>query len=148
MNISFDLDGTLVPLNNEFETEKFKRFYKFLGVKKIRKGTKNLINILIDQGHNIHIYTTSYRSKHQIRRTFRYYGIRINQLINQNDNVEVLKKNKINASKYPPAFHIDIHIDDSKGLEIEGKRYNFKTIIIDPKENNWTEAILNTLNKV
>jgi len=49
---------------------------------------------------------------------------------------------QIKPSKYPTAFNIDIHIDDSKGIEIEGEKYNFQTIIIDENMINWTSVIL------
>ena len=62
MNISFDLDNTLIPYSNDFETEKRSFIAKLLGVEKIRKGTQKLIFDLKKEGHQIHIFTTSYRS--------------------------------------------------------------------------------------
>ncbi|WP_338815331.1 HAD family hydrolase [Bernardetia sp. Wsw4-3y2] len=141
MNISFDLDSTLIPHGNEFEAEKRNFFIKFLGVEPIRIGTAKVISDLQKQGHTIHIYTTSFRSQIKIRLMLFYYGIKVGKIINQSQNQRTLKKRNINASKYPPAFGFDLHIDDLKGVKMEGERLNFKTIIIKPNDKNWIEII-------
>ncbi len=116
MQISFDLDGTLIPYNNEFPAEKRSWWAKLLGIEPIRKGTKTLIKTLQSQGDEVHIYTTSLRSKPYIRRMFRYYGIKIGKIITQKENEHTLQSLKINASKYPKAFGFDLHIDDAQGV--------------------------------
>lgn len=148
MNISFDLDNTLIPNGDIFETENLSKIAKIFGVEKLRKGTKELIFDLQKQGHKIHIYTTSYRPKNKIRLTFWYYGIKINRIVTQTENQRILKSLKINSSKYPKAFDFDIHIDDLKGVGIEGQRFNFKSIIINPLEKNWTEIIKKEIKNV
>ena len=146
MNISFDLDSTLIPHGNEFESEPLTKIANWLGIEPIRKGTPALIHQLQEQGHTIHIYTTSFRSKRKIRRTLRYYGIKVNTVVNQTENERVLKSRNIYASKYPPAFQFDLHIDDAKGVGIEGEKFNFKTIIIAPNNNNWSHDIIQNIN--
>ena len=147
MNISFDLDSTLIPNGKEFETENRSRIAKLLGIEEIRKGTSELITYLQNQGHKIHIYTTSFRSKRQIRLTLKYYGINVNRIVTEKENRRTLKSQNINSSKFPPAFDFDIHIDDLKGVGIESKRFKFNAIIIDPKDENWTEKIIETINQ-
>ena len=51
MNISFDLDNTLIPYSDEFETEKRNLFAKLIGIEKIRKGTPKLFKELQKEGH-------------------------------------------------------------------------------------------------
>ena len=148
MNISFDLDGTLIPNGIEFETEKCSRLAKIFGIEEIRKGTPELINDLKTQGHNVHIYTTSFRTKRKIRRTLKYYGITVDRIVNQTENQLLLKRQKINSSKFPPIFGFDVHIDDSKGVGIESEQHNFKAIIIEPSDKNWTEKIIKVLNTI
>lgn len=145
MNISFDLDSTLIPYENEFATEKRSFFAKIFGIENIRKGTPELISELQNQGHAIHIYTTSFRSRRKIRRTFRYYGIKVGKIINQKENQPILKSKQIYASKYPPAFGFDIHVDDLKGVGIEAEKLNFKAIIIEPNDENWCTKIKNEI---
>jgi hypothetical protein len=45
-------------------------------------------------------------------------------------------------SKYPPAFGFDVHVDDSRGVGIEGERHGFKTIIVAVDDKNWDNSIL------
>ena len=145
MQISFDLDGTLIPYNNEFHTEKRSWWAKLLGIELIRKGTKTLIKTLQSQGNEVHIYTTSLRSKPYIRRMFRYYGIKIGRIITQKENEHTLQSLKISASKYPKAFGFDLHIDDAQGVQSEAEQYGFEVIIISPNDTFWIEKILKLL---
>lgn len=141
MNISFDLDSTLIPNGKEFATENRSRLAKLLGVEEIRKGSAKLLPELQHRGHKVHIYTTYFRSGRKIRRTLWYYGIKVNSIVTQTQNVKMLRALNIQASKYPVAFGFDVHIDDSKGVGIEGEKWGFKTIIIDPQDDAWEEKI-------
>ncbi len=147
MNISFDLDSTLIPNGNEFETEKRSRIAKIMGVEEIRKGAPQLISDLQKQGFKIHIYTTSFRPKISIRFTLWYYGIQVDRIVTQTQNQVTLKSLNIHASKHPKAFGFDIHVDDSKGVGIEAEKFNFKVIIIEPTDKNWIEKIKNNIKK-
>ncbi|WP_179020368.1 HAD family hydrolase [Winogradskyella forsetii] len=148
MNISFDLDSTLIPNGKEFETEKRSGIAKLFGIEEIRKGTRELISHLQNHGHKIHIYTTSFRTKRKIRLTLKYYGIKVNRIVNEKENRKVLKSRNINSSKFPPAFDFDLHIDDLKGVGIESERLNFKAIIVEPTDKNWIEKIKNGIKNV
>ena len=145
MVISFDLDDTLIPGIKNFETEKQNFFQRMIGLDRIRYGTTDLFKILRSHGHKIYIYTTSYRSIVKIKLTFYFYGIPIDKVINQQIHTKELRELKTRTSKYPPAFGIDIHIDDSYGVKKEGDNFNFKTVIIDENEINWENKILNNL---
>ncbi|GAB2687112.1 hypothetical protein GCM10027037_06590 [Mucilaginibacter koreensis] len=52
----------------------------------------------------------------------------------------------IQSSKYPLAFNIDLHVDDSKGVEMEGQRYGFCTVIVDEQQAEWGNFILSSLD--
>ena len=52
------------------------------------------------------------------------------------------------SSKFPPAFNFHIHIDDLKGVGIEGEKYGFKTIIIKPSDKDWIIKINNKLKEL
>ena len=141
MNISFDLDSTLIPNGKEFETENRNGIAKLFGIEQMRKGTRELISDLQNQGHKVHIYTTSFRTKRKIRLTLKYYGIKVNRIVNEKENRKVLKSRNINSSKFPPVFDFDLHIDDLKGVGIESERFSFKAIIVEPNDKNWIEKI-------
>jgi len=116
MIISFDLDDTLIPGNKKFETEKRSTLQKFWGIEMIRLGTIELMKSCKLQGHRIYIYTTSLRPASRIWWTFYTYGIKLDKVINQKKHEARLRDQSAFYSKYPPAFNIDIHIDDSKGV--------------------------------
>jgi len=147
MNISFDLDSTLIPNGTEFETEKRSKIAKLLGIEAIRKRSPKLISDLQKEKHKVHIYTTSFRKKINIRWTLRYYGIKVDRIVNQSENRKTLKSLNINASKYPPAFGFDLHIDDLKGVELESKKFSFKTLIIMPSDKHWVEKVKTEIDK-
>ncbi|WP_130734535.1 HAD family hydrolase [Flavobacterium sp. J27] len=148
MNISFDLDNTLIPYSDEFKTEKRNWLAKYIGIEKIRKGTPNLIHSLQDQGHKVHIYTSSYRKKIKIRMTFKYYGIKIGKVVNEFENRCKLNQLGITSSKYPPAFDFNVHVDDSEGVRIESEKFNFKAIIIETNDTNWDKTIKNKIKNL
>jgi len=130
MKISFDLDDTIIPSTTNFETEPIKNWQKFLGFEKIRKNSFFVMTELKKHNHQIGIYTTSFRNPFYIRLLFLSYGIPLDFVINQNKHDFILKNNKNKCSKYPPAFNIDLHIDDSDGLAIEAKKFDFKVLIL------------------
>lgn len=145
MIISFDLDDTLIPGTKTFGTEKHSIVQRLIGLEKIRYGTVELFKELRSKGHSIYIYTTSFRPTLKIKLTFYLYGIPVDKVINQQLHDKELKEIKTRTSKYPPAFGIDIHVDDSPGLRIEGERFNFKTIIVDEHDKDWTGTVLKSV---
>ncbi|MBT31785.1 MAG: hypothetical protein CMO01_19170 [Thalassobius sp.] len=142
MKISFDLDDTLIPANREeFPTEDKTLLQKLFGVEFIRKDTIKLLRKLKSQGHTIGVYTTSYRSKSKIWFQFYSYGFHLDFIINEKLNRKEISKAKVYATKYPPAFGIDVHIDDSVGVGIEGERYQFNAIIIKKDDADWCSKL-------
>lgn len=148
LNISFDLDNTLIPYGNSFDTEHRSLVARLIGIEKIRKDSYALIHHLQSKGHHIHIYTTSFRSKFKIRMTLLYYKIRVKRIINQKENQKILSKLGIRSSKYPPAFQFDLHVDDEIGVGIESEHFNFNTLIISPSDIKWTETIKDGLSSL
>jgi hypothetical protein len=145
MKISFDLDDTLIPGTKTFDTEDQNLMQRLARIDKIRKGTIGLFKELRSHRHSIYIYTTSFRPAIKTKLAFLSYGIPVDKVINQQCHDKELKENKTKCSKFPPAFGIDIHVDDSPGVEIEGNRFNFKTIIIGENDLNWTEKVLKSV---
>ncbi len=148
MIISFDIDNTLIPYLDEFEVEARTTLSKLFGGEPIRRGTIQLFQELETRGHSIWIYTTSFRSPFNLRKTFRCYGLNPSRIINEKINQKVLKRDHCRSSKNPKLFGIDIHIDDSRGVEIEGKRYGFDTIIIETSDKDWVSTVLEQINEI
>lgn len=147
MRISFDLDDTIIS-TVKFPLEKEFFWSKIIRAERIRLGTVKLFKQLRTQNHQIYVYTTSYRSKIKIKLMLLCYGIPVDFVINQYlHERRVIKRGK-NVSKFPPEFDIDIHIDDSLGVEMEGKKFGFKTIIISANNENWVNEILEKIDIV
>ena len=142
MTISFDLDDTLIPGTKRFPTVPQTWLHQLLGLEKIRVGTADLMKTLQTRGHRVYVYTTSLRSPRSIWWTFFWYGIRLDKAINQATHEQIMKHTNKSCSKYPPAFSIDVHIDDSPGVGLEGERYNFRTIILSEDQIAWTDFVL------
>jgi hypothetical protein len=47
----------------------------------------------------------------------------------------------IACSKYPPAFAIDLLVDDAGGIEMEGKRFGFAVLQIKDDNTSWCELV-------
>jgi len=146
MKISFDLDDTII--STKFSLEKESLWSKIIRSERIRVGTIILFKQLREQKHEIYIYTTSYRSKIKIKLMFLSYGIPIDFVVNQQLHEKRVKKRGKNVSKFPPEFDIDIHIDDSLGVQMEGKKFGFETIIVSVDDENWTNNILKKIDKI
>jgi hypothetical protein len=143
MKISFDLDDTIIPGSKTFQTERQTLFQKLLGMELIRKGTVELFKALRKRGHTVGIYTTSHRSYGHVKLLFLLNGFPVDFIINQKRHLLKLNNSGVHCSKYPLAFDIDLHIDDSKGVEIEGQKYGFRTLIIEEQPPEWGNLVLN-----
>ncbi len=82
MVISFDIDNTLIPYSDEFEVEEKILLSRLLRAEPIRKGTIELFHELENSGHEIWIYTTSFRSPINLKKTFKSYGLNPSKIIN------------------------------------------------------------------
>lgn len=141
--IAFDLDDTLLSPNNEFEYEHFPPvwFIKLLGFEPLRKPTIQLFRDLRKQAYQgkteLWVYTSSFRRKSYIRGLFGCYGLWLDGVVNGNLHKRRMKNTAQRCSKYPPAFGIDILIDNSKGVKLEGEKQGFQVIQIDPLDEHW-----------
>lgn len=147
MKISFDIDNTLVPYSDEFEMEQNTSILNLLIKEKLRVGTKKLFNKLEDDKHEIWIYTTSFRPIWKLKVLFAKYGLYPKGFINQKINQTTLKRNNSTSSKNPKLFDLDLHIDDSEGVGIEGEKYGFDTVIIKPSDSNWANKVLKEVKR-
>ncbi len=140
MNIAFDLDNTLISSN--FPPEECRWLRRMFLKERLRRGTKWLFRHLRSRGHRIWIYTTSCRSEKYISRLFHTYGLNLDGIVNlDRHNLKTQP-----CSKYPPAFGIDLLIDDSPGVEQEGRIHGFPVIIVSPDNPDWAEKLLDEID--
>ena len=147
MRISFDIDDTLVCLGagTEFEPVRVPWVLRWWLNERIRLGTVELMKQLIADGWEIALYTTSFRSPFYLRSLLRCYGVRIRLAVNQTLHEQVVGKE---PSKLPSRFGIDLHVDDSKGVELEGDMHGFRVVVVSPEDRDWSARVLAAARQV
>lgn len=145
MRFAFDLDNTLIRCGHDFSLEKPQRRFwaKMFGKEQLREGTKALTDACRQRGWQVWVYTTSYRSTWHIRWLFWLHGIRLDGVVNQQRHDD---QAQVRCTKHPPSFGIDLLIDDSEGVRIEGQRHGFQVLVIVPNDAKWTEKVIAVLN--
>jgi hypothetical protein len=146
MRISFDLDDTLICDRTlvKCERDRVPWVLKLWLNEPLRSGTITLVTELQRCGHEIWIYTSSDRQPYSVKLWLRCYGIRVVNVVNCriHDRVNCLQTLQTRASKNPNLFAIDLHVDDSLGVKMEGDRYGFKVLVIEPTDRSWVDKVL------
>lgn len=151
MIVSFDLDETLFVNPEKVPTEDnlnfpLNKIYK----DRLRKGTSELLKWINNNNIELWIYTTSFRSERYIKSIFRYYGIKIDNIINGKRHEKEIQKNNTERlpSKYPAKYHIDLHIDDEISVYQNGISYGFRVYLLKENDILWTENIKNEILRI
>jgi hypothetical protein len=115
----------------------------------LRRGTCSLIRQLRQRGCSIWIYTSSERTPFYIRLWLFLHGIRVDGVINGERHRRELAGRAFSRlpSKYPPAFGIDLHVDDSEGVLMEGDMHGFRVVVVRPDDEHWTERVLRAVSQ-
>jgi hypothetical protein len=151
MRVSFDIDDTLVLHSLIAAPSEHGRFPGFicrwLG-EPLRLGTVALMRRLREQGCSIWIYPSSGRTEFYVRLWLFLYGISVEGIVNdkRHRREQLLQNHPRLPSKYPPAFKIDLHVDDSDGVRLEGLQHGFNVVVIDSGDVRWTEKVLDAVN--
>ncbi|GAK49489.1 hypothetical protein U14_00711 [Candidatus Moduliflexus flocculans] len=156
MRIAFDLDDTLIPCRYQFPTESLfplilRPFLQLFFREKLRKGSRTLLKELHHHGNEIWIYTTSLRSSSYLKLWFWLAGIPLHGVVNLIRHAKTMRTHPssvANASKYPPAFEINVLIDDSEGVFLEGQRHGFLVVVIMPEDLEWVERVKDAIKKL
>jgi hypothetical protein len=140
MRVAFDLDNTLIRSEFSFPLAQARRpiLQRLLRTEPLRLGVLELFEFCRQQGWEVWIYTTSYRSPFYIRKLLWVYSLRADGIINQTRHDKYVR---VRSTKHPPTFGIDILIDDSQGVLLEGQRFGFRVIQLDPTNANWVSTI-------
>jgi hypothetical protein len=152
MRISFDIDDTLVCPRADAPNEPGwvpNFIHGWLG-EPLRQGTRLLFQELRRRGFSIWIYTTSVRTPFQIRLWLILHGIRVDGVINEERHRTQLAGRRFARvpSKYPPAFGIDLHVDDSEGVKMEGQEHGFLVVLVRPNDEHWGKVVLGAIEQV
>lgn len=145
MRVSFDVDDTLVCSACVPTEQVVPRWRRLWYTEQLRKGTKSLMADLLARHCQLWVYTTSYRSPRYIRSWFKSFGIPIAGVVNQTRHEQVVGRQ--GPSKYPPAFGIDLHVDDSEGVGMEGDRHGFAVVVVSPDDLDWVTRVLDAVDR-
>jgi hypothetical protein len=150
MRISFDLDDTLICYQPHVPREPPLPWPWRLVVhdEPLRLGARALLRELARMGHDLNVYTTSYRSPRDVRWWLRAHGIPVREVINQDAHDRHFRahRDEYPPSKNPRAFGFHLHIDDSEGVRIEGAQHGFQVVVVSPDDLRWAEKILSAVN--
>lgn len=145
MRVSFDIDDTLIVPSGDGRNEP-SLLPQFMArfLPPLRLGACGLFRELRKNNCEIWIYTTSMRSSLQIRIWLLSYGICVDGIVNYAEHQAMSKRKGLSRmpSKHPSLFGIHLHIDDSAGVEIEGRQYGFSVLVIEPDDVAWCDKVL------
>lgn len=145
MRISFDLDDTLIPsgFSSALEPLRFARVARAFGIERLRAGTQEMFAALRERDHSIWIYSSSLRPRHRIELLFRWHSLRVDGIVTFERHQQAMAARHLVSppTKFPPAFGIDLHIDDAEGVRIEGERYGFPVLVVAPDDREWVDRI-------
>jgi hypothetical protein len=151
MHISFDLDDTLICSDPTVpcEPNQVPAFLRPWFREPLRLGAKALIDELVRRGCTVSVYTTSFRSPGGVKWWLRLYGIRVHRVINQAVHDEYVQRTGFKGcpSKFIPAFGIDLHVDDSEGVRMEGEKHGFSVVVVRRADRDWTHRVLEAVER-
>ncbi|MDE6365297.1 MAG: HAD family hydrolase [Lachnospiraceae bacterium] len=151
MRISFDLDDTLFVSEENFKVEPPLKFpFSVIYKERLRLGTVALMKYIREQGMELWVYTTSFRSEQYIRGLFRCYGIKFDSIVNGARHAREVQAGRTEAmpSKYPGRYRIDLHIDDDRSVAENGRTYGFHVLIVGGQDDNWTDSIIKEIERI
>lgn len=139
MRISFDVHDTLV-CDPSTPTEPPPSWpYRWFYPEPLRRGTPALLHSLLRDRHELWIYTTSHRGERYLKGWFRTFGVRLGGVVNQARHEATVGRR--GPSKYPPAFGVDLHVDDSEGVREEGLQHRFAVVVVSPGDLDWAAKV-------
>lgn len=151
MRVSFDLDDVLFVSPDQYETEPpprapFNRFFP----ERVRKGTPELIRTLQNEGFEVWIYTSSFRSERYLRALFHCYGIHFDHIVNAQRHLREVQRDRkqILPQKMPNFYRISLHVDDEAVIHENGRLYGFRTLRVYEPDEQWTEKVLNEARRI
>ncbi|ROU06171.1 hypothetical protein [Lysobacter enzymogenes] len=142
MRIAFDIDGTLTPLGaGQFPAAPLPFPLRLLWREPLREGAAALMRELQADGHEVWVYTSSLRSPAYLRLWLRCAGVRLAGVVNGDAHAQALRGRAVAPSKFPPAFGIDVLVDDAAGVAMEGEAHGFQVVLLDPADRAWADKV-------
>lgn len=144
MRISFDIDDTLI-CNPAIPSEQPLGWWqRWRYPEPLRRGTRALMAALVQRQCTIWLYTSSCRCPRYLKAWFASLDIPIEGVVNQARHEHLMGWR--GPSKFPPAFGIDLHVDDSLGVAMEGADHRFAVLMIAPEDPDWVQRVLDEVD--
>lgn len=151
MRVSFDLDEVLFvnPKTHKTEPElifPFNRVFK----ERLRYGTVDLIKRLHEEGFEVWVYTSSFRSEAYIKTLFKLYHVKFDSIVNGNRHLKEVQRDRKESlpQKMPSKYRISLHIDDETVIYTAGKAYGFNVYQLNAHDEDWEAKILDRLYQI
>lgn len=138
MRIAFDLDDTLLPCGRAFPTEAPTRPWVPFG-EPLRRGARALLVSLREGGHELWVYTSSYRHPWRVRALFAAHGVGLDGVVTQ--RLHDRRFGRSGPLKAPAAFGIDVLVDDSQAVAEQCAGGACAVVVVQPDDDAWVERI-------
>ena len=145
MRVSFDLDEVLFVSPHTHKTEPPLPFpLRLFFAERLRLGTPALICELQQLGYEVWIYTSSFRSENYIRALFRFYGVRLDGVVNGERHLREAQGNRRTPlpQKLPNRYRISLHVDDESVVCSWGREYGYAAYQLNAQDDDWKDKIL------
>lgn len=140
LRVSFDLDDTLI-CDPSVPCERHEPLlYRWRYPERLRAGTRRLLRSLHARGCRLWLYTSSGRSERYLASWFGCLGVPLEGIVNRDRHDQVVGVR--GPSKYPPAFNIGLHVDDSEGVAMEARAHGFHVVVVSPRDPHWADRVL------
>ena len=143
LRVSFDIDDTLVCGPRVPTEQHVPLLYRRRYPEPLRKGSRNLLQALQKNGCRLWVYTSSGRPASYLQGLFGSFGVKLEGVVNQARHEEVVGRR--GPSKFPPAFNIGLHVDDSEGVAMEARAHGFHVVVVSPDDERWAERVLSAV---
>lgn len=151
MRVSFDLDEVLFVSPQTHKTEKELPFpLNKVFIERLRLGTPDLIRMLHDEGCEVWVYTSSFRTEHYIKTLFRLYHVKFDGIVNGDRHLREVQGNKKERlpQKLPSKYRISLHIDDESVVCTNGRAYGFNVYQLEAQDDEWKEKIIERVREI
>jgi hypothetical protein len=75
-----------------------------------------------------------------VKRWLAAHGVVVTRVVNGLEHARRFGTGSV-PSKRPHAFGIDLHVDDSPGVEEEGRRHGFQVVVVHPTAEDWSRPV-------
>lgn len=151
MRVSFDLDEVLFINPDTHKAEPKLRFpFNKIFIERLRLGTPELIKKLQEEGFEVWVYTSSFRSERYIKTLFALYHVRFDGIVNGTRHLKEVqgKRRDTLPQKMPSKYRISLHVDDEAVIVTAGKAYGFNVYQLEEQDDNWKEKILERIYQI